>query len=327
MLGKEADSKGKSGSGIIRSGSPSFFASPLCRNLEELRSHIAFLGVPFDGATNDRPGSRFAPLAIREASMRLAGIEDRGWYDVELGRHILKGVRMADCGDVDIRTVPLAENFRKITEAVAMMWRTGAFPVIVGGDHAITYPIVKAFEGSFQKEGQGPLTVAQFDAHLDFTDEWKGQRYSHDNQMRRVIELPFVKGLIQVGIRSLQERDEPHRAAQEHGVIAIPALEVVRLGAADALSPVATLGGPCYVTIDIDVLDPAVAPGTGFPEPGGLSYYQLKEALMEVARKAQVVGFDLTEVSPPYDNLSGQTSRVAARLILDFLGAIFAARE
>ncbi len=304
---------------IIRSGSPTFFAAPFVPDLSEYEADVAFLGVPFDHGINDRPGSRFGPLAVRDASMRLAPVGLDGWYDIEEDKRLLKGVRMADAGDVNISNVDRMINFDKITEAVSIIRRSGAFPAIIGGDHSITFPIIRAFSDL-------PLTVVHFDAHMDFTDEWKGQRYSHDNQMRRVIELPFVKRLCQLGIRTMFDRMEPLEAAKAYGVTVVSALEMIKRGPAEVIDSL-ELQGPCYVTIDIDVMDPAAVPGTGYPEPGGLFYYQLKEAIVRLGTKSNVVGFDLVEVSPPHDILSGVTARTAARLLLDTLGAIFYRQE
>ena len=161
----------------------------------------------------------------------------------------------------------------------------------------------------------------QFDAHQDYTDEKYGVRYSHDNHMRRASELPHVRQIVQIGLRGVLERFEPYEAALRDGVVIVPSERIVREGATAALASIPT-GGPAYVTIDIDVLDPSGAPGTGYPEPGGINYYQLKEALLLVAARYDVIGFDLTEVDPVYDT-AGVTSRIAAKLILDFLGGVF----
>ncbi|MBI4498915.1 MAG: agmatinase [Chloroflexi bacterium] len=311
---------GANGGDIVRSGSPTFFGVPLAGDLRQIKADVAFLGIPFDMGTNDRPGSRFGPRLIRDASMRFAGIGRDGWYDIEENRHILQGVRMVDGGDVNIRTVDFFTNFQKITEAVAALRATGALPVQVGGDHACTYPIVRAFTGR-------PLQVVQFDAHLDYTDEWQGQRYSHDNQMRRISELPGVGLICHVGIRSLFERVEPVEAARGRGNVIIPSKTIVEQGAHTAIERLPLTDAPCYVTIDIDVLSPSIAPGTGFPEPGGISYYHLKEALITLARRTTIVGFDVVEVAPWFDSPAAVTPRVAARLMLDFLGAIFERRE
>ena len=244
---------------------------------------------------------------------------------------------MADVGDVDVRTIDLLENFDIITEAARAVRRNCRVPVFVGGDHAITFPLVRAFDDT-------PLTLIQFDAHQDYTDEKYGVRYSHDNHMRRSSELPHVQQIINIGLRGVLERFEPWDAAQRNGVIIVPAERIVKDGIDIALDPVARAFNPrdprdesqatpsasgaaarpkAYITIDIDVLDPGEAPGTGYPEPGGLTYYQLKDALLYVAARYDVIAFDICEVDPVYD-AAGVTPRIASKLILDLLGAVFA---
>lgn len=301
--------------GVVRHGFASFFRAPVVEDLETWRADVGFVGVPFDAGTNDRPGARFGPAAIRDASVRYEPeTEWGGWIDAESGRRILQGVSMADVGDVDVRTIDLLDNFAIISEAARLVRRNCRVPVFIGGDHAITFPIVRAFDDT-------PLTLVQFDAHQDYTDEKYGVRYSHDNHMRRSSELPHVRQIVNIGLRGVLERFEPYEAALRDGVAIVPAERIVREGVPAALGGIPA-GGPAYVTIDIDVLDPSGAPGTGYPEPGGINYYQLKEALLLVARRFDVIGFDLAEVDPVYDS-AGVTSRIAAKLILDFLGAIF----
>ena len=318
------DAVPRGGEGIIRHGWASFFGAPVLEDVSRFEADVAFLGVPFDGATNDRPGARFGPAAVRDASVRYQAPALAGWLDPERGVHLLRGARLLDVGDVDIRTVDLMENFDRMTEAARLVRSSGAFPVFVGGDHAITFGLVRAFDDpsgsspSGRSPAGGKLTVVQFDAHQDFTDEKFGVRYSHDNHMRRISELPHVGRIVQVGIRSLIERREPWEAALAMGVQIIPAERIVRLGVEEALAGL-QVEGDCYVTIDIDVLDPAVASGTGYPEPGGLSYYQVREAVWNVMRRCRLVGFDVTEVNPVYD-FSAATARIAARLIIDVLG-------
>jgi agmatinase len=312
------------GEGVMRHGFASFFRAPVVEDMDAWRADIGFVGVPFDGGTNDRPGARFGPAAIRDASTRYEpGEEWSGWIDAESGVLILAGVSMADVGDIDVRTVDLLENFDIITEAARLVRRNCRVPVFIGGDHAITFPIVRAFDDT-------PLTLIQFDAHQDYTDEKHGVRYSHDNHMRRSSELPHVGQIVQIGVRGVIERFEPWEAAQRDGVIIVPAARIVREGVPAALSALNT-GAPAagghrekaYVTIDIDVLDPGFAPGTGYPEPGGITYYQLKEALLLVAKQYDIIGLDLTEVDPIYD-AAGVTPRIAAKLLLDVLGGVFA---
>ncbi|MDP2952982.1 MAG: agmatinase [Chloroflexota bacterium] len=302
--------------GLLREGWPSFFGAPRTLDLEELEAQVAFLGVPFDVATNDRPGSRFAPQAIREASMRYNDLR-QGWLDLERGVSILQGVTLADCGDVDIRVKPLEDIYDQITEAVGQILARRAFPVLVGGDHAITFPAVRAFQGH-------PLWVVSFDAHLDFTDEYLGVRLSHDNEMRRIAELPFVQGVSFIGPRGMVNRRAPYDEALKYGARVITAEELAEKGilALRDLPPMERI----YLSMDIDVLDPAVCPGTGYPEPGGLSYYQMRKAIEFVAGLGQIVGLDLMEVNPIYDP-SGRTARTAAYLILHALGLALRARE
>jgi agmatinase len=301
--------------GVVRHGFASFYRAPVVEDLDTWRADVGFVGVPFDAGTNDRPGARFGPAAIRDASTRYEPEHDwSGWIDAERGIRILEGVSMADVGDVDVRTVDLLENFDIITEAARMVRRNCRVPAFIGGDHAITFPLVRAFDDT-------PLTLVQFDAHQDYTDEKYGVRYSHDNHMRRSSELPHVRQIVQIGLRGVLERFEPYEAAIRDGVVIVPSERIAREGVATALSSIPT-GGPAYVTIDIDVLDPSGAPGTGYPEPGGINYYQLKEALLLVAQRYDVIGLDLTEVDPVYDT-AGVTARIASKLILDFLGGVF----
>jgi agmatinase len=302
--------------GVMRHGFASFFRAPVVEDMDTWRADVGFVGVPFDAGTNDRPGARFGPAAIRDASTRYEPDEDwSGWIDAERGIRILEGVSMADVGDIDVRTVDLLENFAIITDAARLVRKNCRVPVFIGGDHAITFPIVRAFD-------EGPLTLIQFDAHQDYTDEKHGVRYSHDNHMRRSSELPHVRQIVQIGLRGVLERFEPYEAARRDGVMIVPAERIVRDGVPAALASLPG-GGPAYVTIDIDVLDPSGAPGTGYPEPGGINYYQLKDALLLVAAQYDILGFDVTEVDPIYD-AAGVTVRTAAKLTLDLLGAIFA---
>jgi agmatinase len=300
--------------GVMRHGFASFFAAPIVEDLDAWHADVGFVGIPFDAGTNDRPGARFGPAALRDASMRYRPEEFwSGWIDAERGVRMLEGISMADVGDVDVRTVDLLENFDVITQAARIVRRNCRLPVFVGGDHAVTYPIVRAFDDT-------PLTLVQFDAHQDYTDEKHGVRYSHDNHMRRSSELPHVRQIVNVGLRGVLDHFEPYEAALRNGVIIVPADRVLREGVETALAGVPN-GGAAYVTIDIDVLDPSGAPGTGYPEPGGITYYQLREALRIIASRYNVVGFDVTEVDPVYDS-AGVTVRIASKLMLDLLGAV-----
>jgi agmatinase len=296
-----------------------FFGAPPRDRASDPRTDVAFLGVPFDLGTTLRPGARFGPSAIRAAStwwryVRDDGTKAGGWFDLDRRRWILDGVTMADWGDVEITPADITSNLDRITRGVAEVLRGRSLPAIIGGDHAITFPALRAFSAL------GPLHVVQFDSHQDFVDERRGVRLGHGNAMRRVSELPFVAGISQIGLRGLQKYTEPLDAARRYGVRTVTASELRRKGPEAAAASVPEASA-CYLTLDIDVLDIAQAPGTGTPEPGGLSYAELRDAARAVIGRARVVGVDLVEVSPPYD-WAEVTARTAARLLLDVLSAI-----
>ncbi len=307
-----------------------FYGVPPRDEARGARADVAFLGVPFDLGTTLRPGARFGPEAVRAASAwwqyardeegkaARDGIGPRpaeGWYDLDRGRWILRGVTMADWGDVRITPTDIATNLDRITECVRAILDGGSLPVVVGGDHAVTYPAIRAFAG------RGPLHVIQFDSHQDFVDERHGVRLGHGNVMRRASELPFLRGISQIGLRGLQKYPEPLEAAHRYGVKVVTATELRRSGPRVAAARVPA-GARCYLTLDIDVLDIAFAPGTGTPEPGGLTFPEVRDAVRAIARRCRIVGLDLVEVSPPYD-WAEVTARQAARLLLDVLSAIF----
>jgi agmatinase len=193
-------------------------------------------------------------------------------------------------------------------------------PVVMGGDHAVPIPVVRALAS------RGPFHVVQFDAHLDFVDTRFGVTHGHGNPMRRISEMEHVSGITHIGIRGPgSSGKEDFEAARAYGSRVIGPREFRRLGAEKVVGELPT-GVNYYVTIDCDVLDPALAPGNGSPSPGGLDYYELTDVLRGIAARGDVVGFDFCEVAPMYDP-SGITCQVAARVILDFLGAIFIERK
>jgi agmatinase len=308
-----------------------FFGAPPRDQSPGARADVAFLGAPFDLGTTLRPGARFGPDAVRAASgwwqyardggapgvgaSSRPGRHAEGWYDLDTGRWILRGVTMADWGDVRITPTDLTANLDRITAGVRAILEAGSFPVVVGGDHAVTFPAIRAFAG------RGPLHIVQFDSHQDFNDERHGVRFGHGNVMRRASELPFVTGISQIGLRSLQKYTDTLDAAKRYGLRTVSA-SALRRGGPQAAAAAVPAGASCYLTLDIDGLDIAAAPGTGTPEPGGLSFVEVRDAVRAIARRCRIVGVDLVEVSPPYD-WAEITARVAARLLLDTVSAIF----
>lgn len=294
------------------SGIATFAKVPLYDPAEKA-PQVVILGIPYDEGTTNHPGARMGPRAIREASTLYPYYKrGRGYFDIEEGKRMLADVEIRDGGDVDIVPTLGEENFRRMTEAVKALLDRGLLPLCLGGDNSITPAILKAFEGR-------RVHLVQFDAHLDFVDHFQGAKMTHGSPMRRAIELPQVKGLTQLGVRSIVSAEEDYLAAKGYGS-RILTTEAIALNFDP--SPLFAEGEEIYLTFDIDVFDPAFAPGTGFPEPGGLSYREARRALKALARRCRIVGMDLVEVNPYLDG-SRITATLASRLILDTLSFIF----
>jgi len=295
-------------------GIASFCRAPVCFDLTELEAEIAVVGICLDSGTSYRSGTRFGPKAIREASMlySMGYTQQAGFYDIELGKRLLAGVRMVDCGDIPTLPTLFVETLDLITQFIRDIRARGAIPVVLGGDHSISFPIVRAFENA-------SLHVIQFDTHLDLMDEVVGIRYSHANPMKRISELDHVSGLTQIGIRGVLNQPEWVETPIS-GTSAFFTAEDVRNKGAEYVASRIPECENIYVSLDIDSLDPSVAPGTGTPEPGGLSYVDLRTLLRACARKGKLAGMDVVEVNPLFDP-TGRTAQVAARLIIDLLGA------
>jgi agmatinase len=302
-------------------GLVSFLRSPTCTDLDRLEADIAVLGVPSDEGSPWKPGARFAPRKIRELSLQFAGRGtvdgQRGYYDIAVDRRYLDheriNRRIVDCGDSDIIYTNVRRTFDNITADVARLLKAGAFPVIIGGDHAITYPVVRAYTHR--------LHVVHFDAHMDYRPFVHGVQWANGNPIRNVSKLKTVGEIIQVGIRSLRTRqaDVADSRARGNDIVTIP--EFRRRGSAGILDRLPR-DEPVYVSIDIDVLDLPLVPGCASAEVNGLTYEELRQALFAIAGHAEVVGFDLVEVNPMLDVASENTSLIAAQLIMEFLGRI-----
>lgn len=294
-------------------GIATFLRAPLVSLDEECVSDAAVLGVPFDIALGYRPGARFAPRAIRDASLRFA-VPEGGFYDLQKKRSRLRNIRILDTGDVDLPTLE-PQIARERIETAALRLRAGTqLPIFLGGDHSITYPILKAFREIEH------LHVVQIDAHLDFTNERNGTRYSNSSAFRRAAEdLPNLEHIVTVGLRGLRFDQEAIQAAERRGHTLVPVWEM-----ADDLSFTSRLprGKNVYLSFDVDALDPSVFPATSSPEPDGLSYRSAVELIETVARHNSIVGCDLVEMTPDLDP-SGNSAMLASRLILEILMAVF----
>ena len=257
---------------------------------DTLADGIAVLGIPWDGGVGYRPGSRFGPQTIREVSARYPF--HGGYYDLEQGTSILSTASMADLGDADVVVTDVERTFSAIEETITTVIRRGIRPLVLGGDHSVSLPVVRGLSDR-------PLGVLQFDAHLDYGDEFGGARYTSSTVMRRVRELSQVKSLIHAGIRGLRTLATTLSETQQDGNAVVSAS---RLSARpDALIEQLDGNLEWYVSVDLDVLDPSQAPGVSSPEPGGLAFSHLAAALATLRRRLRVVGCDVVELNPLVD--------------------------
>jgi agmatinase len=301
-------------------GLATMFKSPVCEDLSKIDADVAFLGIPYDGGVGYRPGTRFGPSSMREYSKRFTswgGANPAGYWDLDVGKRRLEGIRMVDCGDVDIAYYDLERNFGLITQNIETILDRGALPILIGGDHSVTFPCVRAFS-RFEK-----IDVIHIDAHLDWIDGVDGVRFASGSPLRRTKELPFVRKMTHIAIRDVRTRQEDWEALHDNGATVITRM-MIRNNLQAALDRIPDMSN-VYVTMDIDAMDPSIAPGTGSPCSDGLLYHELKAILQDVAAKGKIVGFDLVEINPLVD-LAGQTSLMASTAMLEFLGAIFESR-
>lgn len=300
-------------------GISTFAKKPYVADWDAIDADVAVLGAPFDFGTQWRPGARFGPRAVREAST-LFSFGHAGAYDHEDDATYLGGdVRIVDIGDADIIHTKTTESHANIEHGVRKVLEAGALPVTIGGDHSINIPCINAFSE------QEPFHVVQIDAHLDFVDERHGVTKGHGNPMRRAIEKPYVSGMTQLGIRNVSSTaKEGYEDARERGSDILSVRQVRKLGTEAVLDRIPK-GTRIYVTIDIDAFCPSIAAGTGTPSHGGFLYYDVLEILQGLAARNEVIGIDLVEVAPAYDP-SESTQILAAQLLLNFLGFIFHAK-
>ncbi|MDX1267080.1 MAG: agmatinase [Oceanisphaera sp.] len=291
----------------------------ICEDWDNIKADVAFMGAPFDCGTQWRSGARMGPRSVREAST-LFSFGHGGAYSDEEDLMYLDGVDIVDIGDADMVHTNTEKCHANIEYGVRKILESGTLPVVVGGDHSINAPCIRAFEG------RGPLHIIQIDAHLDFVDERHGVRFGHGNPLRRASEQNFVTGMTQLGIRNVSSSNrDDHKAAEDAGSTILSVRDVRRLGAQGVLELIPK-GVNYYITIDIDGFDPSIAPGTGTPSHGGFTYYEVMEILQGVAFGGNVVGIDLCEVAPDYDH-TGTTSILAAQVLMNLIGYVFHGRQ
>jgi agmatinase len=300
-------------------GISTFGKRPYQPDWNALEADVAVLGAPFDAGTQWRAGARFGPRGVREAST-LFSFGHAGAYDHEDdATYLPASVRIVDMGDADIIHTDTEGSHANIEAGVRAALKAGALPVVIGGDHSVNIPCIRAFDD------QGDIHVLQIDAHLDFVDERHGVRHGHGNPMRRAAEQSYVTGLTQVGIRNVSSTArEGYGDARAMGSDIISVRQARKMGTQALLARI-PVGARIYITLDIDAFCPSIAPGTGTPSHGGFLYYEVLELLQGVAQGHEIVGIDLVEVAPDYDP-TGSTTVLAAQVLLNLLGFVFHAR-
>ncbi|XP_031421706.1 agmatinase, mitochondrial-like [Clupea harengus] len=270
----------------------------------------AFVGVPIDTGTSNRPGTRFGPRQIRAESAHLLP------YNGGTRAAPYESLVVADIGDVNVNVYDLKDTCKRIREAFHKILATGCIPLTMGGDHTIAYPIIQAVAAK-----HGPVGLIHVDAHADTSDVDLGEKIGHGTPFRRCVEegLLDCKRVIQIGLRGTGYSPDDYEWGRAQGFRVVQAEECWHKSLVPLMAEVrAQVGsGPVYLSFDIDALDPAYAPGTGTPEIAGLTPIQALE-IIRGCRGLNLVGCDLVEVSPPYDT-TGNTALTAANLLFEML--------
>jgi agmatinase len=282
---------------------------------------VAIVGAPFDDGTSFRPGARFGPRAIRTA-------EDVGGPSARphmvLGLDPFAELRVVDHGDVEATPGDLATSHRRLCDTLTGVLAAGAVPVVLGGDHSLTAPTLQALANRFGPDG---YAVLHLDTHADTGADTFGVANTHGTPFRRGVTEGFLRGrhVVQIGLRGTWPTPPEFAWMREHGFRWHTMDEVEDRGlpavVAEAVAAVREQAPRVYLTVDIDVLDPAFAPGTGTPEPGGLTTRELLRAVRTIAAAVDLCAMDVVEVSPPYDP-AGVTALAAQRVVLEALSGL-----
>jgi agmatinase len=308
-------------------GPVSFMKLPWISDPAEIRrrgADVAIVGAPFDDAVTHRPGARFGPRAIREAQYTSGSI-----HSLQLGIEPFEVLDVIDAGDANIIPAWIERAHALIYEKVLEVGATGAIPIVLGGDHSITWPSATAIA---ELRRPGSIGIVHFDAHADTApDDW-GVLGGHGTPMRRLIESGAVQGrnFVQIGLRGYWPPVDVFEWMQAQGLRYHFMREMEERGSEAVIAQAIeeALDGPdhIYLSIDIDVIDPGLAPGTGTPEPGGMLSREVLRAVRQIASAVDLVGMDIVEVSPPYDHAE-TTAMIANRIALEAISALAARRQ
>jgi len=282
---------------------------------------VVIVGAPFDGGTSHRSGARFGPSAIRQGCYMP---HDASRPSLALRVDPLVDLRVVDAGDVEMFSGDVERSLASLEEAVERVTRAGAIPVVLGGDHTIALPDAT---GVARKVGYGRLSMVHFDAHADTGNISFGSLYGHGQPMRRLIESGAVRGdrFLQIGLRGYWPGPETLKWMADEGMRSYEMSEIGARGLDECLTEAFRIAmddcDAVFLSVDVDVVDPGMAPGTGTPEPGGLTGRQLLDAVRRCCYELPVAGIDVVEVSPPYDT-ADVTAYLANRVVLEALSGI-----
>ncbi len=287
---------------------------------------VVVVGAPFDGGTSHRPGTRFGPMAIRQACYLPV---DGSRPHLALRVDALQDIKVVDAGDVEMYSGDVETAIHSLEGAVYAVSSAGATPLVLGGDHTIALPDAT---GVARHYGFGRVSMIHFDAHADTGDITFGSLYGHGQPMRRLIESGALRGdrFLQLGLRGYWPEPATLAWMAEQRMRSYEMTEVVARGLEVCLSEAFSIAlDDCdgvFLSVDVDVCDPAHAPGTGTPEPGGLTARQLLDAVRRICLELPVVGIDVVEVAPPYDHAE-ITAYLANRVCLEALSGIAARKK
>ena len=306
-----------------------FLGVPRC-DLEDPQTYagadVVIIGAPFDGGTSHRPGARFGPMAIRMTDYLP---HDGSRPSLALRTDALVDLNVVDAGDVEMYSGDIEKALPALETAVEKVTRAGAIPVVLGGDHSIAFPDAK---GVANVLGHGRVSMLHFDAHADTGDIEFGSLWGHGQPMRRLIESGALRGdrFLQIGLRGYWPAPQTLDWMAGQGMRSYEMTEIGRRGLQVCLTEAFGIAtDECegvFLSVDIDVCDPGHAPGTGTPEPGGLSARELLDSVRRICLELPVVGLDVVEVSPPYDHAE-ITAALANRVVLEALSAIARRRQ
>jgi len=298
-----------------------FLGVPRLGSLTDIAADVVFVGAPFDSGASHRAGARFGPQAIRATDYLP---HDASRPSLALGVDPLRDLRVSDAGDVLMPPGEIEKSLKSLESAVETIATAGAIPVILGGDHTVTFPDAT---GVARQVGWGRVSLIHFDAHADTGDTQFGSLYGHGTPMRRLIESGAVRGdrFLQIGLRGYWPEPETLDWMAQQRMRSFEMSEIVARGLDECLTEAFSIAADecdaVFLSVDVDVVDPGMAPGTGTPEPGGLTGRQLLDAVRRIAMELPLAGVDVVEVSPPYDHAE-VTAFLANRVVLEALSGI-----